>query len=646
MSDANPPLDRRTPPRHRDAFGRALRWSFSVLAAIGCAAAAAVGWARYFRPRPEIRIPESIPPRLRDRPSETIPTVRFTAVTRQAGIDFVHERGAQGEKLLPETMGSGCAFFDFDNDGHQDILLLSGCDWPWTRRADRPQRTARLYRNNGSGHFLDVTQGSGLDVEMHAMGVAVGDYDNDGLVDVFLSGVGENRLFRNLGGGKFRDETAAAGLHVDHGAWGTSCGFLDYDNDGRLDLFVCNYVRWSREIDRSQGFVLTGIGRAYGPPLSFQGDFSVLYHNEGHGRFRDVSKAAGIQVANPSTGKPMGKSLGVTFIDLDGDGLLDILVANDTVQNFVFHNRGNGTFEEIGTLAGIAFDSSGLARGAMGIDAADYRNDGSLGVAIGNFANEMTALYVSQGHPLLFADEAIACGIGPPSRLELKFGLIFFDYDLDGRLDVLTANGHLEEDIHKVQASQHYRQPARLFWNAGPDHPTEFVCVGPEHCGNDLFQPIVGRGAAYADIDGDGDLDVLLTQNGGEPLLLRNEANGRSHYLRFKLVGVRSNRDAIGAWVLVDLGDQIVRRQVMPTRSYLSQVELPVTIGLGKRTHVESVTVRWPSGNVQRVTDHRLDRLTTVVESPDAQGVGLAASPDDAPAEAPLAKRHPTSGGK
>ena len=600
-------------------IGRAMRWSLAILALGACAAGSVAAWMRYHREPPQVHETELVAPELRDQRVDEIPNVRFTDVTRESGIDFVHTNGAYGEKLLPETMGSGCAFFDFDNDGHQDLLLVNSSAWPWRWRPDRragpgTRPTLKLYHNDGKGHFTDITAGSGLDVSMYAMGVAVGDYDNDGLVDVFISGVGGNRLFKNLGGGKFRDVTVEAGLAGSDDQWGTSCGFLDYDNDGKLDLFVCNYVRWSRATDLSQGFVLTGLGRAYGPPLSFEGTTCSLYHNEGNGRFRDVSKAAGIEVLNPATGKPMGKSLGVTFIDLDNDGFLDIIVANDTVQNFVFHNRGNGTFEEIGMKSGLAFDSAGQARGAMGIDAAWYRDDGSLGVAVSNFANEMTALYVSQGQPLLFADEAVACGIGPPSRLDLKFGLLFFDYDLDGRLDLLTANGHLEADIQKVQASQHYRQSARLFWNAGREQPTEFVCVGPDKCGADLFRPIVGRGAAYADIDGDGDLDLVLTQNGGPPLLLRNELNGRAHYLRFKLVGTRHNRDAIGTVVEVDLGDRVLRRQVMPTRSYLSQVELPLTFGLGKRTAVKRVTVHWPGGATQTIAHYRLDGLTIVVE--------------------------------
>jgi hypothetical protein len=310
----------------------------------------------------------------------------------------------------------------------------------------------------------------------------------------------------------------------------------------------------------------------------------------------------------------MAKSLGLALVDVDRDGWIDVLVANDTVQNFVFHNRGNGTFEEIGALSGVGFDSSGKARGAMGIDAAYYRNDDALGMAIGNFANEMTALYVSQSEPLLFSDEAVAAGLGPLTRLNLTFGVLFFDYDLDGRLDLLSANGHLEEEISRVQAGLEYRQSAQLFWNAGPEHASEFVPVSAEQCGQDLFEPIVGRGVAYADIDRDGDLDVLLTQVAGPPVLLRNDS-GDANYLRFKLVGKRGNRDAIGAWVEVVSGDETLRRQVMPTRSYLSQVELPVTIGLGQGRTIQRIAVRWPDGSVQDVDDYAINGLS-VVEQP------------------------------
>jgi hypothetical protein len=295
---------------------------------------------------------------------------------------------------------------------------------------------------------------------------------------------------------------------------------------------------------------------------------------------------------------------------------MDLVVANDTVQNFVFHNEKNGTFKEIGAMSGVAFDSYGRARGAMGIDAAYYRNDQALGIVIGNFATEMTALYVTQGAPLLFGDEAITEGIGPPGRLLLKFGVFFFDYDLDGRLDVLTVNGHLEEEIGKIQHEQQYRQPAQLFWNAGERSGGCFSPVPQSRCGPDLFKPLVGRGSAFADIDGDGDLDVVLTQVGGPPLLLRNDQQLGHHWIRLKLVGRKSNRDAIGAWIKVRVGDQTLRRQVMPTRGYLSQSELPVTIGLGQNSRPDEVEITWPGGAIQQVTGVKVDQLTTVVESP------------------------------
>jgi hypothetical protein len=349
--------------------------------------------------------------------------------------------------------------------------------------------------------------------------------------------------------------------------------------------------------------------------MNFAGAFPRLYHNDGNGRFTEVSAQSGLQVKNPATSVPAAKTLGVAPVDIDHDGWMDLIVANDTVPNLVFMNQHNGTFREIGAQSGVAFDSYGNTRGAMGIDTALYRNDGKLGVGIGNFANEMTALYVQQNTPTNFSDEAITEGVGPASRLLLKFGLFFFDYDLDGRLDLLTANGHLEEEISKIQKSQTYAQPAQLFWNAGDQPGGCFVAVPQEKAGRDLFQPIVGRGSAFADIDGDGDLDIVLTQAGGPPLLLLNDQNLHHHWIRLKLVGTKSNRDAIGAWINVRVGGRTLSRQVMPTRSYLSQSELPVTIGLGTAARPDDVEILWPSGTKQKVENVNVDQVTVVTET-------------------------------
>src|SRR5581483_4258133 len=413
------------------------------------------------------------------------------------------------------------------------------------------------------GHFNDVTKGSGLDVSFYGMGVAIGDYDNDGLDDVFITAVGGDHLFHNDGGGKFHEVTVDAGVGGATNDWSTCAAFVDYDNDGKLDLFVGNYVQWSRQIDAEVGYKIDGRTRAYGQPMNFQGAFCRLYHNDGHGRFTDVTKQSGLQVKNPATGVPAAKTLGVAPVDVDGDGWIDLVVANDTVPNLVFMNQHDGTFKEIGAVSGVAFDSYGNTRGAMGMDTAYYRDDGKLGIAIGNFANEMTALYVQQNTPTTFSDEAITEGVGPASRRLLKFGLFFFDYDLDGRLDLLSTNGHLESDIAKVQASETYEQSAQLFWNTGHMGPNEtlYTLVGPDSAGPDLFRPIVGRGSAYADIDGDGDLDVVFTVNGGRARLFRNDGGNRNHWVRLALSGSPSNRSAIGAKVTVKVGDQAYRRQ-------------------------------------------------------------------------------------
>lgn len=592
--------------------GRAFRGSAVALVALGLLGGVGFWWWQRQPPAAPARLTPLAAPQRPQAPVADVPVARFADITREAGLTFVHQNGAAGEKLLPESMGGGAAFFDFDGDGDQDIVFVNGTAWPEQVAAGARPSTPALFANDGRGRFTDVTAGSGLEVVLYGMGCAVGDYDNDGRVDLYLSGVHGHRLFQNLGNGRFADRTAAAGLGDAAADWGVSCAFLDYDNDGRLDLFVANYVQWSRTIDFEVGYKLVGVGRAYGQPRDFPGVFPRLYHNEGEGRFREVAAPAGLHVQNSATGVPVAKSLGVAPVDLDDDGWLDLVVANDTVQNHVFHNQRDGTFKEIGAASGIAFDSYGQTRGAMGIDSARYRDDGALGLAVSNFANEMTALYVAQPLPLVFTDEAITEGIGPASRLLLKFGIFFFDYDLDGRLDVLTANGHLEPDISQVQQSQTYAQPAQLFWNCG--RTPCFVSVPPDKAGGDLFQPRVGRGSAYADIDGDGDLDVLLLQTGGPPLLLRNEQALGHRWLRLKLVGQASNRDAIGAEVTVTLGNRKLRRTVMPTRSYLSHSELPLTFGLGTAGGVDSVEIRWPRGARTTLPAVPLSTLTVVTE--------------------------------
>jgi hypothetical protein len=603
-------------PADDQIIGVAFRWSLVVLLFIAVLAGAIIWYLKHRPAGTRVQLSRLSAPVSPEQFEAEIPDARFRDITAEAGIRFVHNNGAYGDKLLPETMGSGVAFLDFDSDGDQDLVFVNSTWWPWSQPEGKTPTTAALYRNDGSGRFENVTAGSGLDVALYGMGAAVGDYDNDGRVDVFITAVGNNRLFHNEGDGRFVDVTKLVGITTRTNEWSTSTAWIDIENDGDLDLFICNYVQWSREIDIEVDYRLVGIGRAYGPPMNFPGSFPTLYRNDGQGRFTDISERAGIQIKNPATGVPMAKSLAVAPVDVNGDNFIDLVVANDTVQNFLFTNRHNGTFQEIGARSGIAFDDYGQTRGAMGIDAARFRNDSALGIAIGNFANEPNALYVSQQDSVIFADEAIAEGVGPASRLLLKFGLFFFDYDLDGRLDVLTANGHLEEEINKIQRSQKYHQPAQLFWNRGVSGGMSFVTVPPKKCGEDLFKPIVGRGSAFADIDNDGDLDVVMTQVAGAPLLLRNEQKLGHNWLRLKLIGKRTNRDAIGAWIRVRVGNQTLSRQVIPTRSYLSQSELPVSIGLGKAKAIEALEILWPTGVVQKIpnANAKLNQLTVINE--------------------------------
>ena len=560
-------------------------------------------------PPPVVSEPGVHSPR-KTSPTDVHPRVRFVDVTREAGIDFVHTNAAAGEKLLPETMGSGVAFIDYDGDGDPDLFFVNS--EPWPGQSARGTDGNRLYRNDGTGHFTDATEAAGLGRSHFGMGAAVGDYDNDGDPDLYVTALGGGVLYRN-DSGHFADVTNEANARGG-GGWLTSAAFFDLENDGDLDLFLCRYLDWSPEKDRAENFRLRGGGRAYGPPSAFAGTFNTLLRND-EGTFVDVSESAGIRVRTPERGTPVGKSLGVAPFDVDGDGLVDLAVANDTAPNFLFHNLGKGRFEEVGITSGIAFDSLGTTRGAMGIDWSHFKNDAALGLAVGNFANEMTALYVADDpRRINFTDQATLFGLGSASQPPLKFGLFFFDYDLDGRPDLLTANGHLEPDIAKVEASQSHAQPAQLFGNTGNRGRSHFTLVDPDLAGPDLFRPIVGRGSAYADVDGDGDLDVVLTANGGPARLFRNEGGGANHWLRLRLVGRSSNRDALGAKVTVKAGEITQSTQLFPAKGYLSSVEHTLTFGLGKESEASEVRIAWPSGITTESTRLQAGRTYKVEE--------------------------------
>jgi enediyne biosynthesis protein E4 len=502
---------------------------------------------------------------------------QFVDITSKSGIQFQHNTGAYAGKLLPETMGSGCAFLDYDRDGWQDILLVNGMDWPGHKRQ---RSTLRLYRNNRNGTFTDVTRAAGLDLEMYGMGVAVGDYDNDGFPDILITCVGQNRLFHNTGKGTFVDVTRKSGL-FGRQAFSTSALWFDYDRDGLLDLFVCNYVKWSAEQDVFCS--LDGKHKSYCTPEAYRGATCWLFHNRGDGTFEDVTAKSGIFDAT-------SKSLGVALLDYDRDGWPDLLVANDTQPNKLYRNQKNGTFKDVAVEADIAFSNDGKARAGMGVDVADFENSGVVGVAITNFDNEMIGFYREKNGS--YVDVANETGIGRASRNTLGFGCSFLDVNLDGYLDLLAVNGHIDDTVRNIRRDVGYAQPPQLFLNNGK---AQFREVAAE-TGGDFSQSRVGRGLAYGDFDRDGDLDVLITTNNGPAFLFRNDQTSGNHSIRFNLTGTKSNRDAIGATVRIFHASGSQSRMVKGGSSYLSQSELPVTFGLGKEDRVERMVIYWPSG--------------------------------------------------
>ncbi len=535
----------------------------------------------------------------------TASTITFKDIAERAGIHFVHNNGAYGKKYLPETMGPGVAFIDYDNDGWQDIFIVNGTDWPG--HASK-HSTPKLYHNNHDGTFTDVTHKAGLDVKMLGMGVAVGDYDNDGYDDLFVTAMGQSHLFRNNGNGTFTDVTQKAGL-MGPKEFSTSAAWVDYDKDGKLDLVVANYVQWSIEGDLY--CTLDGKSKSYCTPESYKGVSVRLWHNRGDGTFEDATKRAGLS-------DPTSKTLGIAVLDYDNDGWPDLLLSNDTQPNKLYRNNGNGTFTEKAVQAGVAFSEDGVARAGMGVDAMDYDGSGVPSLLITNFSNQMISLYHNEGRGL-FVDEAPRSEIGRDTLLTLGFGCFFFDYDLDGWPDIFISNGHIDSDIQRVQPNVKYAMPPHVFRNMGKGSFVEVT----KSLGTVFDSPRVGRGAAYGDVNNDGRLDLLIATNGGRAYLFENDAAGNAALqksVRIKLIGTKSNRDGIGSSVKLTAGGETQTRMLRSGSSYLSASELVLTFGLARHEKADAIEIRWPSGQVDQLSNVAVGQTITVTEGKGITG--------------------------
>ncbi|HKW89196.1 MAG TPA: CRTAC1 family protein [Candidatus Acidoferrales bacterium] len=514
-----------------------------------------------------------------------------------SGITWRHVGGISSEMYTPETLGAGCAFLDYDNDGWMDIYLVNSgkCDF---FEPNPPLRNA-LYRNNRNGTFTDVTEKAGVTGNAYGMGAAVGDYDRDGFPDIFLSQYPRSILYHNNGDGTFTDVTEKAGV-VSSG-WATSAVWFDYDNDGELDLFVCQFAKWSKALNKFCGNQLTG-ERWYCKPNVYDPLPCWLYRNNGDGTFTDVSKETGIA-------RSLAKAWGVVACDINNDGWMDLFVSNDTVANFLFANRGKGRFEEIGALAGVGYNSFGLARSGMGVDASDYDEDGWTDLFVSNVDHEMFSLYHNNKDET-FTDLSPADSIGQTTMMMSGWGLKFFDYDNDGNIDLMLCNGHPDIAVEKHMAGLHYKEPMLLFRNTGRALENVSKQSGP------IFsRPIAGRGMAVGDFDNDGSVDVLVVVNDAAPILLRNNAGRGNHWLGIRLIGKKSNIDAIGALVTYQAGD--LKRHVFKVGggSYLSSHDPRMVLGLAQQKKIDWLEVKWPQpGGTERFTELPVDRYITIVE--------------------------------